>query len=154
MLQPLYAKGKRTDFRSKTSDWIIQEIGMAIGRGLDLILLVEDGVSDPGGLQGDVEYIRFQRDAPEKSFGKILEMITALSPKGPVGQTAAPDTSPPEQNDSPKTFDSESTNPTPSWTRDDYGTAILQLTISDDEAGAQRVYDAYPGAIPHGWSKT
>jgi tetratricopeptide (TPR) repeat protein len=143
MLQPLYAKAKRTDFRSKTSDWIIQEIGMAIGRGLDLILLVEGGVSDPGGLQGDVEYIRFQRDSPEKSFGKILEMITALSPKGPVEQTASPDTSPPEQKDSPKNFDSDFKNPTPSWTRDHYETSIVHLTLLNDEAGVQRVYDAY-----------
>jgi len=143
MLQPLYVRAKRTDFRSKTSDWIIQEIGMAIGRGLDLILLVEDGVSDPGGLQGDVEYIRFQRAAPEKSFGKILEMITALSPKGPVGQTSSPDTSPAEQKDSSKDFVSELKTPTPSWTRDDYETSILHLTILEDEAGAQRIYQAY-----------
>ena len=31
----------------KTSDWIIQEIGVAIGRGLHLLLLVENGVRPP-----------------------------------------------------------------------------------------------------------
>ena len=29
---------------------------MAVGKGLDVILLVENGVRDPGGLQGDIEY--------------------------------------------------------------------------------------------------
>ena len=46
-----------------------------------LILLVEDDVRTPGGLQGDLEYIQFSRQSPEKSFGKILEMIKALLPK-------------------------------------------------------------------------
>jgi tetratricopeptide (TPR) repeat protein len=144
MLQPLYAKARKADFRSKTSDWIIQEIGMAIGRGLELILLVEEGVSDPGGLQGDVEYIRFERRSPEKSFGKILEMITALSPKGAVDQTTAPDTSPSEQKAPPKNDLGEEFNtPTPSWTRDDYESAITYLTILKDDAGIQRVNQTY-----------
>jgi hypothetical protein len=59
----------------KTSDWIIQEIGLAIGKGLNLILLIEDGVRDPGGLQGNIEYVPFERSALEEAFGKLLEMI-------------------------------------------------------------------------------
>jgi hypothetical protein len=74
-------RGNANSFAWKTSDWIIQEIGMAKGRGLDMILLLEDGIRRPGGLQGDVEYISFERNAPEKSFDKILEMLTSLSPK-------------------------------------------------------------------------
>ena len=99
--------------------------------------------SDPGGLQGDVEYIRFQRDALEKSFGKILEMITALSPKGPVGQTTSPDTSAAEQKDASKDFDAGSRNPTPSWTRDDFEESVLHLTILEDDLGVQKIYSAY-----------
>src|SRR3546814_9075430 len=34
----------KDDYKWKTSDWIIQEIGLAFGRGLDVILLVEEGV--------------------------------------------------------------------------------------------------------------
>jgi hypothetical protein len=63
----------------KTSDWVIQEVGLARGRGMSLVLLLENGVRRPGGLQGNVEYISFDRSAPEKSFGKIVEMITAIS---------------------------------------------------------------------------
>src|SRR6266498_24623 len=74
-------KGNEEHFSSKTSDWIIQEIGLAIGRGMDLILLVESGLRQPGGLQGNLEYIPFERSAPEKSFGRLLEMIRALLPK-------------------------------------------------------------------------
>ena len=48
-------KGKPEDFDWKASDWIIQEIGLAIGRGMELMILLEDGVRRPGGLQGDHE---------------------------------------------------------------------------------------------------
>ena len=72
---------KRWDTSWKTSDWIIQEIGLAIGKELDIVLLIEKGVRSPGGLQGDIEHIEFERDAPEKSFNKVLEMIKALSPR-------------------------------------------------------------------------
>jgi len=81
ILKKGFVKAREADISWKTSDWIIQEIGLAKGRGLDLILLIEDGVRKPGGLQGDVEYIPFDRGSPEKSFGKILEMVAALSPK-------------------------------------------------------------------------
>src|ERR1039458_5587345 len=75
LFQPNYLKAKAEDFQWKTTDWIIQDIGLAKGRGLELVLLLEDGNREPGGLQGDVEYITFERNAPEKSFSKILEMI-------------------------------------------------------------------------------
>src|SRR3990170_7504679 len=40
-------KGDEAQFSSKTSDWIIQEIGLAIGRSMDIILLVEKNVRQP-----------------------------------------------------------------------------------------------------------
>jgi hypothetical protein len=46
-----FLKAPENDFLWRTSDWIIQEIGLAIGRGLDLILLLEEGLQKPGGLQ-------------------------------------------------------------------------------------------------------
>jgi tetratricopeptide (TPR) repeat protein len=141
--QPQYAKARKTDFRSKTSDWIIQEIGMAIGRGLALILLVEDGVSDPGGLQGDVEYIRFNRDAPEKSFGKLLEMITALSPKSAVEQTTSADILPASSEEIASNDLEDYTTPTATWTRDNYEIAAIHLAIIDNQGGIERVNQAY-----------
>jgi len=70
--------GRRNSFVSKSSDWIIQEIGFACGRGMDIILLLEEEVRRPGGLQGDIEYIQFTRSEPEKSFLKLVQMIKAL----------------------------------------------------------------------------
>ncbi len=42
-------KAQESEFFWKTSDWIIQEIGLAKGKNLDLILLVEHGVRGHGG---------------------------------------------------------------------------------------------------------
>lgn len=81
LLQSDYFKVPKSQFAWKTSDWVIQEIGMAVGKGLDVILLVENGIRDPGGLQGDIEYIPSEREHPEKAFNKILEMLSALAPK-------------------------------------------------------------------------
>src|SRR3546814_16621871 len=75
----------KDDYKWKTSDWIIQEIGLAFGRGLDVILLVEEGVRSPGGLQGALEYISFARSSPELSFGKLLRMV-ARSEERRVGK--------------------------------------------------------------------
>jgi hypothetical protein len=69
-----YLKADAREFRWKTSDWIIQEIGLAIGKELNLILLLEKGVESPGGLQGDIEYIPFDRMYPTQSFQKLFEM--------------------------------------------------------------------------------
>lgn len=86
VLKPLWLRrgslaSDKANFQWKTSDWIIQEIGLAIGLGLDLVLLVEEGVRPPGALQGNIERIPFNRDAPEKCFNKLVQMIASLSPK-------------------------------------------------------------------------
>ncbi|KKC33258.1 tetratricopeptide repeat protein [Devosia psychrophila] len=76
--QPSKSFVKNDDLSWKTSDWVIQEIGYAVGKGMKVIILLEEGVRPPGGLQGNVEYISFNRASPEKSFGKFLEMLKAL----------------------------------------------------------------------------
>jgi tetratricopeptide (TPR) repeat protein len=73
-------KGHANDFDWKTSDWVIQEIGLAVGRGMAIVLLLENGCRKPGGIQGDVEFIPFDRATPERAFGQLLEMIRALVP--------------------------------------------------------------------------
>ena len=64
-----------TDIQWKTSDWIIQEIGLAVGRQMKVIIFLEDGVRKPGGLFGDIEYIPFSRTNPHASFDKLLQML-------------------------------------------------------------------------------
>src|SRR5947209_13601923 len=45
-----YIRAREADLQWKTSDWIIQEIGLAVGRDMKVILFLEEGVRDPGGL--------------------------------------------------------------------------------------------------------
>src|SRR6516162_7884914 len=96
-----FLKGEARDFLWKTSDWIIQEIGLAIGKKLNLILLLESGIQEPGGLQGDIEYISFDREHPTEAFQKMFEMIAAISPKLPALTSMSSETrSPPAEEKS------------------------------------------------------
>jgi tetratricopeptide (TPR) repeat protein len=132
-------------FNWKTSNWIIQEIGLAAGLRLELVLLVENGVRVPGGLQGDVEYIPFDRSAPEQAFGKILEMISALSPKPLGSQTAAPEaetSTPAAQDKVVPAGDDTWAVPKDTWTLENYRTAYMYRMMSADIAGADGVDSA------------
>lgn len=138
--------GNQEDFNWKTSDWIIQEIGLAFGRGLQLILLVEKGVRQPGGIQGNLERIEFEREAPEKAFGKLLEMISNLSPKSALetkGETE-PQASSADELDVTKAPDGADWKiPTPDWIRQDYELAFMHCIVLEDEAGAKEISGKY-----------
>jgi tetratricopeptide (TPR) repeat protein len=144
--QPTYRKASESSLEWKTSDWIIQEIGMAKARNLEIILLIEDGLRRPGGLQGDVEHILFNRNAPEKSFAKILEMITALSPAGPNTASGSGDTTSTihkEETPSPVPADDTWKTPSPDWKRADYEHAMFRSLAIRDTDAASRLNDAY-----------
>lgn len=51
-----------------TSTWTIDEKATALAAGKKLLLFIEEGVSEFGGLQGDYEYVSFNRE----SFGDAL----------------------------------------------------------------------------------
>jgi tetratricopeptide (TPR) repeat protein len=129
----------------KTSDWIIQELGLAKGRDLDIILLIESGVRRPGGLQSDLEYIEFDRSAPDKSFGKIVEMLTALSPKKHITSAIATDaqSADNERNETQPLKDDNWGTPRPEWMRYDYKYAFFEMVITDNQAGADNINSAY-----------
>ena len=134
-------KGDEAKFSAKASDWIIQEIGLAIGRRMELILLIEQGVRHPGGLQGNIQYIAFDRRSPEKSFGELLEMIQALRPKAVATeetQTAAP----PSETQEPKTA-GDWVQPKPEWKHRDYEIAMMHMVVEENEEGAESISDAY-----------
>jgi len=129
----------------KTSDWIIQEIGLAIGRKMDLILLVEEGIRQPGGLQGNHESVSFDRQNPEKAYGKILEMIKSLMPRAKTvsGQeTSIPSSTEQELTQDKKQGD-EWLQPGPDWLRSDFDYAIFHMIASDETDGVKRISDAY-----------
>ena len=136
---------KESQFSTKTSDWIIQEIGFAIGKGMKLLLLVEEGLRQPGGLQGNIEYITFSRTAPEKSFGRILQMIQSLlvdaSSTGLQTQEL-PKSGTPEMIDD-DLFDQSWKQPKIDWIRADYSLALIRAMSSKEFDLAESIYDAY-----------
>ncbi|MBI3773967.1 MAG: hypothetical protein HY273_00160, partial [Gammaproteobacteria bacterium] len=143
---PRKLNAKEEDFGWKTSDWIIQEIGLAVGRDLHLILLVEQGVRSPGGLQGNMERIEFERDAPEKIFGKLVEMISALSPKVSVatmGEVESKAALPDDKDTKQVAAGDDWKTPKPEWKRADYEFALMLFVSSDDTAGAKSISDQY-----------
>ncbi|MBI5185404.1 MAG: hypothetical protein HZA01_06720 [Nitrospinae bacterium] len=137
-------KAEANNFYSKTSDWIIQEIGLAIGRRMDLILLVEKGIRPPGGLQGNIEYITFERKAPEKSFCKILDMIQSLFPKAkPTSATETEIRVLSEEKTEIKEQTEEMLEPKADWDIKRYKLALMRMIKNDNEEGAQRINNAY-----------
>jgi tetratricopeptide (TPR) repeat protein len=130
----------------KTSDWVIQEIGLAIGLSMDVILLVEDGVRAPGGLQGSLEYIPFDRAAPERSFTKLLQMIRALSPRsrpdeGQVSET--PVSPPPIEGQAQVEGKWEWVDPKPDWLLRDYKFAAMHFIAINSTDDLGRITTAY-----------
>jgi Tfp pilus assembly protein PilF len=139
-------KAHEREFEWKTSDWIIQEIGLAIGHKLDLVLLVENGVRQPGGLQSNVEYIEFERDSPEKSFGKIVEMISALSPatSSPSATSSDAKSIPgDEEREHESPGGSDWATPKADWKRRDYEQTYWRMTVTGDTAGTANIDKAY-----------
>lgn len=59
-----------------TSHWVIQESGYAIGKGKKVIFLIEDGLTTPGGLNADFEYIIIDINNLQATFIKLNEIIT------------------------------------------------------------------------------
>jgi hypothetical protein len=130
----------------ETSDWVIQEIGLARGKNLSLILLMERGVRKPGGLQGDVEYISFDREAPEKAFGKIVEMLNALSPKVSSSVAKPADgkgVAPPQQKEEFAGKAGHWSNPKPDWDLRKYKIALHFNALFDDEQAIDSISQAY-----------
>jgi tetratricopeptide (TPR) repeat protein len=137
-------KASKDSFEPKTSDWIIQEIGLAIGKGMDLILLVENGLRKPGGLQGNMEYIAFERQSPEKAFGKVLEMIRSLIPKAkPVTKIEAEVRTAPEDKSEPPSQEMDWLKPQPDWMRDRFQLALSHSILLEDEDNEQTINQMY-----------
>lgn len=135
-------------FKWKVSDWIIQEIGLSIGRNMKIILLLEDGVRPPGALQRDLEYIVFERAAPEKSFTKLLGMISKLISPEPGAKTVLQ-----EDTDSgggtaetqKKTEESVEINKTSTSSKhfDDFAYELMMSIFHKDKDAINEVNDKY-----------
>ena len=152
---PLFSRASylvpKKDVEWKTSDWVIQEIGLAIGRGLKIVILLEDGVRLPGELQGNLERIGFNRDAPEKSFEKLLSMLSSLSPQiSPVGEPMISETAPSteasfdtaHQSD----LDGKYEAPNGQWDSRKYEWELLRALWKNDDARHAAIDSAYRDA--------
>ena len=68
----IFLRPREKNRRYTTSNWVVQESGFAIACNKQLILLFEKGVDKLPMLQGDIEYIPFERDS-------INDTLTSLN---------------------------------------------------------------------------
>jgi tetratricopeptide (TPR) repeat protein len=62
-----------------TSAWIVDEKATALAAGKRLLLFVEKGVGEFGGLQGDYEYIEFERDNLGEALIRAMDYVLAIT---------------------------------------------------------------------------
>lgn len=154
--RPTWVRGrvsvKGEDLAWKTSDWIIQEIGLAIGRDMKLCLLLENNVRMPGGLQSNIEYISFNRDAPEQAFVKILEMMSTIEPNGgSMAEKRGGDPTAATVSDEDEKEPEEALgDPDASWSLGEYKHQFMMGLLIKDEARTTKVSDAYLATVNSG----
>ena len=61
-----------------TSPWVVDEKAYAVGKGRKLILIKEEGVGSIGGIQGDYEFIEFNRDRLEELTVKLVQLFEII----------------------------------------------------------------------------
>jgi hypothetical protein len=109
---------------------------------MSIIIFLEENVREPGGLYGNIEYIRFSRENPQASFDKLLQMLLSLSPKEPVGSTANAEPPPSEKTrlaeEAPTGLD-----PKPDWDSEQYERAIARAIFQGDEVTLNRIAEAF-----------
>jgi hypothetical protein len=66
---------EQKDGSFSTSAWTIEEKATALAAGKRLLLFVENGVPDFGGLQGDYEYIPFDRDNLGEALIQAMDYV-------------------------------------------------------------------------------
>jgi len=148
------------DFQWKTSDWIIQETGLARGLRLSSIIFLEKDVRPPSGLLSDLEYISFDRANPEACAGQFMDMVAALVPQETTKvavQSEAPTSPPPVEPKSEPPADEVKTwsNPQPGWTNRRYEDALFIALVKKDAEAEEKIFTAYahsdiakePGAL-------
>jgi hypothetical protein len=132
-------------FEWKTSDWIIQEIGLAVGRKMSIVIFLEENVRELGGLYSNIEYIPFSRTNPQASFDKLLQMLTSLSPKEPVGSTADAEPLPSEKAKLAEAAPLD-LEPRPDWSEDQYNSAMVSVVMQENTAALDRITEAFRGS--------
>ncbi|MFN2541659.1 MAG: tetratricopeptide repeat protein [Chthoniobacterales bacterium] len=70
---------RQADGSFSTSAWTIDEKATALAAGKRLLLFVESGVRNFGGLQGDYEYISFERDNLAEALIHAMDYVLAIT---------------------------------------------------------------------------
>jgi len=144
---PLLSKklwGRSEDFEWKTSDWIIQEIGLARGLGLHNLILLEEGVRRPGGLQGDLEHVPFNRLNPSASFPKILQMLSTFTPPTPIqGSIASEQGIVTEKALTSTALEKGKPQTSTPGTESEFDTALFDAMFTNDTAAEQALTAAF-----------
>lgn len=73
--KPLYNGWLKKPNAYTTSAWVIQESGFAIAKCKQIIFLFEEGLDSSLGLQGDLEYIPFNRNNLDPILTKLTQML-------------------------------------------------------------------------------
>lgn len=63
-----------------TTEWVVQELAFAAANKKKLIILREEGLIDFAGLQGNLEYIEFNRETLHLASIKLLQTLWSLNP--------------------------------------------------------------------------
>lgn len=146
-----YQKGRRENFKAKTSDWLLQEIGYALGKEMRIMLLVEQGIRNPGELQGNLENIYFSRENPDNSFEKILQMINNLSPREEAEtpeQTQSDIAS--EEKPVLEALDEKYENPNTDWTESDYEKALRHFILMGNKDKEESINKSFLSKYQNG----
>jgi len=72
-------RDEKEDRTYTTSVWVLQEHAAAIAYDKLAIILVEDGVSDYGAIQGDRQRLHFNRDNWSERIGQLLSILRSES---------------------------------------------------------------------------
>jgi hypothetical protein len=75
---------EKTDGTFATSGWLLEEKGAALAFGKPLVLMVEDGVTDIGGLQGDWQRIHFTAKGFLKAALQAVDQLKSYSGRQPL----------------------------------------------------------------------
>ena len=136
---------REDDFVFKTSDWIIQEIGYALGKGMDLMIFLENGLRRPGGLQGDIEHIPFNRSELEKTFNQVLEMLQSLMPKKEIAETGQVEKQPKEKEreEIKVSEQAEYIEISPDWNYRDYNIELFKAIVRKDKDRTDAISEAF-----------
>ena len=70
---------KKMDGTFTTSAWLLEEKGVALAIGKPIVLMVEEGVTDFGGLQGDWQRIHFGQKGFTSAALQAVEQLRSYA---------------------------------------------------------------------------